>query len=282
MIDELKLRRFARLAAPLLRGVAAQGVGQRAAQDRAGPGLEFLDLRPYAAGEDARHIDWRQTVRRRKLLVRSYRDESASDWYLCVDASASMASPDKWQQAVNLATALAYAYLYAGHRVAIALFSDRVIGWCPPGRGQHHFATIVRELNATHPPARGGASLPGVCSGLVSRRGNLVLISDFLRDDAMAHELRTLRAGVATADAVQVLSKEELSISRTGPVTLYDVESDASVQLSVDDGAVTAAGRALAEHNDRLKRIMATLGIRFSSCNSGDSWEKILLKHLGR
>ena len=55
IVDELRLRRFARLAAGLLRGTAAQGIGPRAAHNRAGPGLEFLDLRLYAPGDDLRH-----------------------------------------------------------------------------------------------------------------------------------------------------------------------------------------------------------------------------------
>ncbi len=58
--DDARLRRFARLSAGILRGTAAQGTGPRAARNRPGPGLEFLDLRTYTAGDDVRHIDWRQ------------------------------------------------------------------------------------------------------------------------------------------------------------------------------------------------------------------------------
>ena len=63
LVDELRLRRFARLAAPLLRGKATQGIGPRAARNRAGTGLEFLDLRRYTPGEDVRHVDWRAECR---------------------------------------------------------------------------------------------------------------------------------------------------------------------------------------------------------------------------
>ena len=51
-IQESELRRFARLAAPLLQGAAARGLGSRAARNRAGPGLEFLDMRDYQPGDD--------------------------------------------------------------------------------------------------------------------------------------------------------------------------------------------------------------------------------------
>ena len=92
IVDEVRLRRFARLAAPLLRSTAQQGFGLQVAQNKAGTGLEFLDLRPYATGEDARHIDWRQSQLRNQMLMRSYREETASDWTICLDGSASGAS----------------------------------------------------------------------------------------------------------------------------------------------------------------------------------------------
>ena len=193
LIDELRLRRFARLAAPMLRGNALQGTGQRAARNRAGAGLEFLDLREYTPGEDVRHIDWRQTARRRRLLVRRYRDEAASDWLLCVDGSASMGRGRKWQLAVELAAALAYTIISAGHRASLVIFAERIHAFCPPGRGQRQFAVIARQLTGFQPAEQGGASVAGLCAGRVSRSGNLVLLSDFLRDDAMTDDLRRVR-----------------------------------------------------------------------------------------
>ncbi len=130
----------------LLRGTAAQGVGPRAAHNRAGPGLEFLDVRQYTPGDDLRHIDWRQSSRRGQPMVRRYRDESASDWFICIDGSASMGLADKWQMAVQLASALTYALIYGGHRVALAVFAERIHTYCPTGRGQLQYATVLRHL----------------------------------------------------------------------------------------------------------------------------------------
>ena len=49
-IDEPRLRRFASLATPLIGGAALQGVGPRAARDRPGAGIEFLDTKTLVRG----------------------------------------------------------------------------------------------------------------------------------------------------------------------------------------------------------------------------------------
>lgn len=280
-VDELRLRRFARLATRLLRGTAAQGVGPRAAHNRAGPGLEFLDVRSYTPGDDLRHVDWRQTSRRRQPMVRRYRDESASDWFLCIDGSASMGLAGKWRLVFELANALTYALIYGGHRVALAIFAERIHSYCPPGRGQHQFATILRHLVNYEPPQRGGASLPGLCVESVSRSGNLILLSDFLRDDAMIDDLRRLRASVSSARAIQVLGKDEVTLNASGPARLYDIESGAERRLALSPATHAAASDALQEHNQRLRHVFAALGMPFSACAVGDDWERVLAAHLG-
>lgn len=281
MIDELRLRRFARLAAGLLRGTAAQGIGPRAAHNRAGPGLEFLDMRVYTPGDDLRHVDWRQTSRHRQPMVRRYRDESASDWFLCVDGSASMGMGGKWGLASELASALAYALIHAGHRVALAIFAERIHTYCPPGRGQHQFGAILRHLLDYQPPERGGASLPGLCVKAVSRSGNLFLLSDFLRDDAMADDLHHLRSSVSSARALQVLKKDEMTVPASGPARLVDVESGVERRLELSAATHAAATDALHEHNERLRQVLNSIGMPFSTCAVGDDWERALIAHLG-
>lgn len=279
-IDELRLRRFARLVTPLLGGKALQGISPRAARDRPGAGLEFLDLRDYAAGEDVRHIDWRQSARHRRLLLRRFRDEAASDWLLCVDGSASVGLGRKWPMLAELGVAVAYALISAGHRVSAAIFAERIIAWYPLGRGQRAFATISRQLLDHRPAAIGGASLPGLCAAYAPRSGNLVVLSDFLREDAMADDLRLLRASVAAASAIQVLGERDAAAAARGPSVLFDIESGAEERRDVNAQSVAAASDALRKHQRRLRNLCASLGMPFTPCREDDSWEQVLLAHL--
>lgn len=280
-IDEPGLARFARVTAPLFRGAAAEGSGTRAARDRAGAGLEFLDLQPYRPGDDLRHVDWRQSGRLGRPVVRRYRDESASDWLVLVDGSASMRRGRKWQLAAAVAVAMTYTLLHAGHRSGLGVFSDSVHAWSPPGRGQRHFAGIARQLLRYRPPEHGGASFPGLCAGRLKRTSNLLLLSDFLRSDAMSADLRRLAAVTASGSAIQILAMDEVPGRAIGPALLSDVESGDAQKSTLTTATLGAAERALAAHNDRVRRLCATLSLRFSSASDEDDWEMVLLRHLG-
>src|SRR5688500_1445964 len=73
-----------------------------------GRGLEFADHRPYAPGDDFRHIDWKAYQRLGRLLLRLYDEERDLPIYLMLDVSRSMAEPAKFDMARRLAAALCY------------------------------------------------------------------------------------------------------------------------------------------------------------------------------
>lgn len=279
-IPEADLQRFARLAAPLLQGTATRGLGPRAARNRAGPGLEFLDVRYYQPGDDIRHIDWRQSSRRQQTVVRRFRDESAADWFICVDCSASVRLHDsKWRIGVQLASALAYALLFTGHRAAVLLFSDRIHGFQRLGRGAHHYAKLLHLLLRTDVENASGTNL-GLCLDHVTRDSNVFVISDFLKPDGMRVDLRSLRAGVSSVNALQVLARNETDIAANGLTRLQDCESGESEPANITKESQDIARRALASHCERLRRNCATLDIGFASCESEDSWDRVLLAYL--
>ena len=280
-IQASELQRFARLAAPLLQGTAARGLGPRAARNRPGPGLEFLDMRYYQPGDDIRHIDWRQSARRQRTVVRRFRDEAAADWFICVDCSGSVhLGEGKWPMTVQLTSALAYAFLFAGHRVALLLFSDCIQGVCHLGRGAHQFSVLLDLLLQQDDEDSGTTSNLGLCRDFLTQNSNVFVISDFLVRDGMRLDLRSIRSAVSSASALQVLAEDEVHVPTTGFTSLQDVESGRRKQLLMSDQALERARRALESHRDTLNRDCAALGIRFTTCNIRDRWEQVLLGHL--
>ncbi len=307
-IQASDLQRFARLAAPLLQGTAVRGLGPRAARNRPGPGLEFLDLRYYQPGDDIRHIDWRQSARRQRTVVRRYRDEAAADWFICVDCSASVRLGEgKWAMTVQLTTALAYALLFAGNRVALLIFSDRIQGVRRLGRGAHQFSalldlllqqddensgTATRDRNfrssRSRSPHKAGPAAPeptsksnlGLCRDFLTQNSNVFVISDFLEPDGMRLDLRSLRSAVSSANALQVLAQDEVRVPTTGIARIQDVESGRTKQLLISDQVHENVRLKLESHRHTLRKDCAALGIRFASCNAGERWERVLLAHL--
>jgi uncharacterized protein (DUF58 family) len=301
LIEESDLHRFARLAAPYLQRAAVSGQDPRAPRDRPGSGLEFLDLRDYQAGDDIRHIDWRQTARRRRPVVRRFRSEAAADWFICVDSSASVClHPDKWTMTVRLASALAYTCLYAGQRVAMLIFSDRITGRCDLGRGAHQYPRLLKLLLAQSTDKFAAPKKPrlslwtgsrkkpdlvnqsnlGLCRDYLSANSNVFVISDFLQSDGMQTQLQSIRSSVSSAGALQVLAESEIDVPATGITRLRDVESGQEQQVVLSDQAKRDAGSALLAHQENLRNDCTGLGIRFTSCRSNRAWQQTLLEHL--
>src|SRR6195952_5834418 len=55
-----------------------------------GISVEFAQHRPYVAGDDIRHVDWKVYGRNDKIYLKQYQEETNLQLILVVDASESM------------------------------------------------------------------------------------------------------------------------------------------------------------------------------------------------
>jgi len=282
--SEPELQSFARAAAQLLIDRQARAPGARTVARRAGVGIQHFDHRDYAPGDEVRHIDWRQTARLRRPIVRRFESESVSDWSLLVDASSSMAVHDaaKARAAVRMAAALAYALLHLGHRVEVLAFGHRVLEHCPRGRGQHHYAEIARLLAALQPPQSGERSELGVCARHVHGAASAFVVSDFLADDEMCRDLGALRQRCTALHAMQVSDGAETRLREVGEFDLVDVETESRLHAVSGEHANASATRKRAAMTDRLQSFCMRSGVAFSDWDVSRPWQATLLGHLLR
>jgi uncharacterized protein (DUF58 family) len=282
--SEPELQSFARAAAQLLIDRQAQAPGARTIARRAGVGIQHFDHRDYAPGDEVRHIDWRQTARFRRPIVRRFESESVSDWSLLVDASSSMAVHDaaKARAAARMAAAMAYALLHLGHRVEVLAFGGRVLAHCPRGRGQHHYAEIARLLAALAPARAGERSELGVCARHVHGAASAFVLSDFLADDEMCRDLGALRQRCSALHAMQVSDAAETELREAGEVDLVDVESGSRIHARTGDGANASATRTRAAMTSRLQSFCTRSGVAFTDWDVHRPWQETLLDHLVR
>ena len=246
----------ARLALPraLLRGRAGERLGSGT-----GSSLEFQDYRPYAPGDDLRHVDWAAYARSEVLAVRLYREEVAPRVDLVIDVSRSMAvTSDKLKAHGELTALMATACAATAADTRVITMAD--VDPAPLGRPEDLERALacdaaVSALEAAHLPLR--------------RRSLRIVVSDFLfPHDAEALVARLARDSASLA-IVQLTLREEAEPSTTGGRRLIDVEDRGTLDLVLDAAAVRDYRARFSRLRLALSRASRRAGARFTHVVAG-------------
>lgn len=279
-----ELRSFARVAAHLLTEHPVPGPGSRTVRRRAGAGLQHLDHRDYVPGDEVRHIDWRQTARRQRPITRQFEAETSGDWFLLLDASSSMATAAacKWRAAINATSALSFALLELGHRVAVVAYATDVVAVCPPGRGARHFPQVVRTLLALQPRESAAHSNLAACVSRIRGAASGFVVSDFLGPEDLRPALAALRERCVQLHALAVHADDDTRLPGPGPLELYDVETGATASAGGGAMAEQSARAAQAARLQGLQRYCARSGVACTGWDVALQWQRVLVEHLLR
>jgi uncharacterized protein (DUF58 family) len=225
-----------------------------------GRGVEFEEVRPYVPGDEVRDIDWNVTARFGQPFVKRFVEERELTVMLVVDVSRSMLfgtrGQEKRELAAELCALLGFAAVRQGDRVGLALVSDQVEHFVPPGRGRIHLLRILRDV-LDHESARGtrlGAAARFLTRTL-KRRSLVFWISDF-EDQLEASDWRVMAARhELTALAVRDPADDQLP--RAGWVLLEDLET--GKRRLVDTGSEALRKRYAAGARERRRTAEAAL-----------------------
>lgn len=242
-----------------------------------GHSVDFADHRPYVAGDDLRHLDWKVLARSDRLVLKRYEAETDLACTLAVDGSASMAyrgeraEVDKFTYASVLAACIAYLVLQEGDRAGLQLFAAQAVVEQRAQR-QGQLERICRALES-HRPAGGtdaGKGLEHLCAPTVGR-GLVVLLSDLVADPAeIARAADRLAHRGHDLALVWVLDPDESDLG-VGTVSRFEgLEAE---------GAVTAEPRALrtayrevvAAHRLELQRLCRARRFAFVECLTSEA-----------
>lgn len=117
---------------------------------RRGLGLEIRELRDHQAGDPFKHIAWRASARRGKLIVREFESDLVLSTWILVDASPSMFWGTPGQAridfALDTANNLADIILGRGDRVGLIVHDHKVRLETKPGAGRRHLMRLVDML----------------------------------------------------------------------------------------------------------------------------------------
>ncbi|MCA9193432.1 MAG: DUF58 domain-containing protein [Planctomycetales bacterium] len=108
---------------------------------------DFERLRDYQQDDNYKHIDWRSTARRQKLIVRQYQADQSQRVIFMVDSGRMMTNQYEGMSlldyALNSVLMLSYVALQQGDSVGMICFSDQVHTYVPPTSGKRQMNRIL-------------------------------------------------------------------------------------------------------------------------------------------
>lgn len=217
-----------------------------------GAAPELSEYRLYRQGDDPRQLDWKLLARSDRAYIRLAEDRSLLATWFVVDASASMAFPertnDKWHRAVSLALGLASVALAAGDPVGLLVAHPAP----PPRTGVRSRRGTLRELTDTLATIEPSGSTPLAPLLADARPGiRIVVISDFLGDEAQVRTAASaLLAARCDVHAVHVVAREELE---PAPQAIRAVDpEDAAIVRPLDETLRTRYASNFAVWRERV------------------------------
>ena len=209
-----------------------------------GSSLEFQDYRPYAPGDDLRHVDWAAYARSEMLAVRLYREEVSPRIDLVLDTSRSMKVMEQKHRSFGaLAALLACACVSTLAESRILARSNAAPEPLRVPEDVERFLdcdTSFSALEDGHLPFR--------------RRSLRIVVSDFL----FPHDADALVAKFARDSAslaiVQLTLREEAEPAAEGGRRLIDVEGRGELDLVLDRDAID-------DYRARFNRLRLALSV---------------------
>ncbi len=255
-----------------------------------GISVEFAQHRPYVAGDDIRHVDWKVFGRSDKIYLKQYLEETNLHLICIVDASESMgygtvksdgAEWTKYDHATAIAASLSYMAIQQQDSVGLAIFDQALSRYFKPSNSPGQWKIVVNELqqiprwNKTNT----GKILDQIAEKL-THRSLIVLLSDFFDDlDGLRAGLRHLRYKKHEIMAFQILDPAEIEFPFED-VTLFKGLEEAGELLTEPRALREGYIEQLNLFTEDLKKSCRGMHIDFQRFSSGDPLDVSLSQFL--
>ncbi len=227
-----------RLRASVAEALRRRDVGIKSIR-QLGEGRLFESLREWGPGDDLRHIDWKATARRGKVITRQYEAERRQQVLLVLDTGRLMtaevgAGVARLDFAVQAALELAYAAAQHDDNVGIMTFADGVQHFVAPERGRTGVRRVLDVLAEVEPKLV-EPDYPGAFRYLAARnrkRALTVLFTDVIdrfASDALVANVATLRPRHLPL-AVTLRNPELDAVATQRPATTRDAFRKAAAE----------------------------------------------------
>jgi uncharacterized protein (DUF58 family) len=252
-----------------------------------GLGTELAQLRPYAVGDDVRHLDAAASARTGTPHVRLHLPERALTTWIAVDVSPSMAFGTARRLKADVAEGAALVFGRLGvrgaGRVGVVTFGSGTVRTQAPRSAQPGLHALRTTLAAG--VAGDGARDSGALTEALTRLlrlarevGLIVVISDFRDQRGWEVTLGGLRARHSVV-AVEITDPGEGELPAVGRLTVVDPESGAHVRVNSSRGEVRRRFAELeTQRRGRIADALRRRRVAHLALSTDEDW----LRELGR
>jgi uncharacterized protein (DUF58 family) len=256
-----------------------------------GASVEFAQHRPYVAGDDIRHVDWKVLGKTDRVYLKQYIEETNLHLICVVDASESMAygtvtgednaTWTKYDHATAIAASLSYMAIQQQDSVGLAVFDRELKKYLKPSNSPAQWKTITQELTLVPRLAKTGtgAVLDQLAEKL-THRSLIVILSDFFDDiEGIKQGLRHLRYKKHESMVFQILDPMEIDFSFQD-VTLFKGLEEMGELLTEPRALREGYLEQLNAFTDELKRMCRGMHVDFTRMSSGEALDVTLSSFL--
>lgn len=252
-----------------------------------GSAIEFAQYRPYAQGDDPRHIDWHLYARTDRLRIKQFQEETNLRCTLLFDCSASMnygsGSVTKFQYARMLAACLSMLLQTQRDSIGLVAYHHDLLEYMPPRSSAHHVRRMLLTLDGLKPEGQTDTAGALHYLGDVLRpRGMVILISDLLHPlDDMIDHLKSLRARRHDVVVFQVSDPAEQEFPFDQSQTFIDLETGAE-QFAVPDNVREVYLENRRVHFEEIRKACVSSEIELAEFTTAEPLDHALHRFLQR
>jgi uncharacterized protein (DUF58 family) len=244
--------------------------------------VEFIEHKPYTAGDEIRNIDWRVFGRTDRFYIRQFEEETNTQVILVCDQSGSMDYAAKSRIASELTAALAWLAVGQNDAVGLVLAAEGKPVYLPPSSRPVQLRSIFRVLEGVK-PATPGRLAEGIrlAVGRLKKRSLFVLISDLLDSGSLRESLEQVLFRGHELLIFRLEAPDEEEFPFRGMVKFVDCETGAAV--TADAGVIRP--RYIEQRNAFMKDLLVWSrkhGLDLVTVRTDRPAEEILRQYLVR
>ena len=251
--------------------------------------VEFSEHRPYAPGDELRHLDWVTYAKTDRYYVKQYEQETNLRCHILLDCSGSMnyasrrGGLTKLEYGSYLAATLAYLMTRQQDVVGLVAFDHEIRLHMPPGGSPAHVNEMCRRLETLKSGQVTALAKPlHDLAEMIKRRGLIVIISDLYDDEGeVVKALRHFRHKKHGIILFHIFDAAELEFPFSKLTEFLDLETHEKYQ--VDPKAVREAYLAeVRAFIDRYKKACSDSDTEYVLTDTSVPYGLLLSSYLAR